>query len=174
MAQREKGPIMLRVELPDGRLYEADLAEEARIVPDDFDALNLALAETPAQYAYWAMRAAQADAHADEVEARLEVHRATLYAKAEGKTVDDRKGAVLLDKQVQDLLAQLRQARADAAVLGVAWKTIRSRKESLLAIASNIRAEMDNRLYVGRREGAKLLRTPSGSELAARARKGGK
>ena len=158
--------LRIRVTL-DGKTYDEDLGLQAD-VQMSYDGLNRALAEHPARFAWWATLETLARARHEELEAQLKELDATLFGKyqedlasigtnARGEqvvkdpTLDRIKAAVTLDTQRQTLAASVASAKRDLEQLTVGRQTMQQRKDVLLAIASNWRAEMDYQLMVGQR-----------------------
>ena len=150
----ERRLVQVRVEIG-GRVYEGDLAAESR-VPTDPDGLSAALAENPARTAWWAAAEALALTQAEQAENA----RARLYAElfslneavlvrtdADGKrakpTVDAVKSAILKSPDYQRALVDVTRANEAARLMRVARDAMRDRKDSLLEVARNYRAELD-------------------------------
>lgn len=148
-----------------GRTYSEDLKAQSFINPD-LDGLNTALAEHPGRFAWWATLEALCREHHDNLVAQTEVLRAQLFIKyqielraamptAEGgkakePTLDAINSKVVLDKEGLALGHNLREAKAGLDRATAGRRTMEQKKESLIAIASNMRAEMDHRIYTGK------------------------
>ena len=145
----------------DGQVYEADLSAETGVPFDSFATLNVALAEHPAKAAWWGVLRVRAQSRVADLKAAQETLHAELYGKQTEGTVDARKGAVLLDKRYQDASAAVRAAQEDLGMLEVARDALRDRKDVLLEVARNLRAEADNEMMVAKRDGPQVLRTPA-------------
>jgi hypothetical protein len=155
------------------RRFEEDLAEQALIKPD-IDSLNEALATNPGRFGEWAMLEALARTEHDGVLGQVAVVEtdvkdleAELYLKAttppdplpagwKSPTVDGAKAMVNTDparrvlvKKKQALEEAGRTSKGNLEVLIAGRKTIEAKKESLLALASNWRQEMQTKLAVG-------------------------
>lgn len=141
-----------------GHDVQGDLEAEARIATDS-DGLSKALAENPARFAWWATLEVLAKAEAEEVENARDALHAELFSHyeavlsrtdTEGKrakaTVGAIEAAILKAPQYQAALVKVTAANKSAALLGVARRAMEHRKESLLAVASNYRAELDARI----------------------------
>lgn len=152
--------LKIRVELG-GRVYEEDLEPQAFINPD-LDGLNRALAEHPGRFAWWAMLETYARASYEGLSTQLETLDATLFSRYQrqllegavdgkkGPTLDSIRSLVTLDRERQALVERTARAKQDFEQVTVGRRTMEQRKDALLAIASNLRAEMDARLAVGK------------------------
>lgn len=155
---------LLRVHVTLGnREYAQDLGFDAQI-PNDLDGLNTALANHPGRFAWWAMIEAVARAQHEERVAQLARLGAELFAihskilldkmqadrsgKTKGPTLDAINSAVILDARHVAAQAAVAAAKLALDQVSVGRQTMQQRKDTLLAIASNMRAEMDNRLMV--------------------------
>lgn len=166
----EKADNILRVTVQIGsRRFDEDLATQARIAPN-IDALNEALATNPGRFAEWAMLEALARSQWEDIVGRIEnvdadikdeearAYLAIVESVAQGDkppTVDAIKARVQLSPRRMELAAQRRELKAAALAakdamerLIVGRKTMEHRKDSLLALASDWRKEMDGRLQV--------------------------
>ncbi len=149
--------LQFRVKLG-GRDYEQDLNHDAQ-APIDLQGLNNALSEHPGKFAWWAMLEALARAQYEELETQLKRLDAELYnehgsptsalAQKIGKapTVDAIKSAVTLDARRHALEAKVAKAKLDLDQVTVGRQTMLQRRDSLLAIGSNMRAEMEARMF---------------------------
>jgi hypothetical protein len=132
-----------------GRTYQGDLETELRIETDP-EGLNTALAENPSRFAWWATLETMAKAIAEEQENALNKLHANLYAQyakaMEKPTVESLKQAIQRTEKYVQQVEVVRQAKRDAALLTVARQAMVQKKDSLLAVASNYRAELDARM----------------------------
>lgn len=141
-----------------GHDVQGDLEAEARIATDP-EGLSKALAENPARFAWWATLEALAKAEAEEAGNARDALHAELFSHyeaalsrtdTEGKrakaTVGAIEAAILNAERYQAALTRVVAANKSAALLGVARRAMDHRKESLLAVASNYRAELDARI----------------------------
>jgi len=164
--------LKIRVELG-GRVYEEDLEPQAFINPD-LDGLNKALAEHPGRFAWWAMLETYARATFEELSTQLETLDATLFNRYQrqlaeevpegskkGPTLDSIKALVTLDKDRKTLVDRIAQTKQDFEQVTVGRQTMQQRKDSLIAIASNLRAEMDTWLAIGKSKVEEMYRKGS-------------
>lgn len=154
-----KSDDLLKVRIIIGeRDYKQDLEVEAQ-APVDLEGLNNALSGHPGRFAWWAMLEALARAQHDELETQQKRLEAELYAehgapdsalaKKLGKapTVDAIKSAVLLDKRLHAHQDRIAKAKLALEQVTVGRQTMQQRKDALLAIGSNMRAEMEARMF---------------------------
>jgi hypothetical protein len=153
-----------------GRRFDEDLATQAMITPN-IDALNDALSMNPGRYGEWAMLEELARAQYDdllgnlgsldsdikdlEAKVYLEVLEDPKTTGGKALTVDGIKATVQVDprrlalvERRKDLDAATRDAKSAMNKLGVGKKTMEQKRDSLLALASNWRQEMQHRLTV--------------------------
>jgi len=152
-----------------GETYEEDLNTQARIDPD-LEGLNQALADHPGRFAWWSVLETLARAQVDDLESQMELLNAELFDEyqrrltdpgGKGKpTLDTIKGHVVQDPRYQEVTKLLLNARTDLNYVSVGRWTMVHRKDSLLAIASNLRAEMDYDLSVHKKKMATLPVSP--------------
>lgn len=160
--------LRVRVEL-NGTVYEEDLAAQTGLNLD-LAGLNQALAEQPGRFAWWATLEALARAKHEDLTAQLEALDAVLFGQYQTElrtlaenavkanksptvkepTLDAIRSRTHLDKNRMILDATARQARLDADLVQVGRRTMEHRKDTVIAIANNMRAEMDLKLYVGK------------------------
>lgn len=169
---KNEGAGLMRVTVQVGpRRFDEDLAAQAMIRPD-VQSLNDAMATTPARFAEWAMLEALAISECDgisgqikrvetdikdrEARAYLEITAATTAPGEKPPTIPAITAMVQVDAARLQLVArkqELESALLDAEdarrKLAVGRKTMEERKESLLALASNWRKEMDGKLAAG-------------------------
>lgn len=144
-----------------GQTYTCDLAVEATADIDELGGLNTALADTPGKVAWYGVLRAQAEEEANAAKARADLVYAQVFQQVEG-TVEAKKTLVTMSKEYQAALGLQRQSQYILALLDVARDVLRNRRDALLEIARNLRAEMDNELTVARRTAQQVLRTPPG------------
>lgn len=168
---KEPAKNLLRVTVQIGdRRFDEDLAAQAMISPN-VEQVNEALATNPGRFAEWAMLETLARTERDEIAAKvtlldadiktlearvyLEVVNAPAVPGVKTPTVDGIKALVQVDTRRLALVErrevmQGAERDADAALgqISVGRKTIEEKRESLLALASNWRKEMDGRLTV--------------------------
>ena len=168
-AEPVAGLLRVTVQIGDRR-FDEDLATQAMITPN-IEALNEALATNPARFGEWAMLEALAREEHDkilgniaaldsdikdaEAEIYLEVVEAPLPPVAKPPTVDAVKARVTIDPRRREMAERRRglevaslAAKASLEKIAVGRKTIEQKRESLLALASNWRQEMQQRLTV--------------------------
>lgn len=158
MVKAQPSILHIRVELG-GRVHEGDLEAQAR-VDTNIDGLNQALAEQPGRFAWWATLEVLGRVQAEELEGQRAALHAELYSffeaslaatDTEGKrakpTIEKIKSEILKHPDYKELLA--RQAKANEAhgLLTVARQTMQMRKDSLLAVCSNMRSERDSHMH---------------------------
>lgn len=149
--------LRVRVEL-NGTVYEEDLGVQTGLNLD-LVGLNQALAEQPGRFAWWATLEALARAKHEELTAQLESLDAVLFGQYQIElrtgapkepTLDAIRSKMHLDKRRMVLDAAVRQARLDADLVQAGRRTMEHRKDTVIAIANNMRAEMDLKLYTGK------------------------
>lgn len=168
---KNEGPGLMRVTVQIGpRRFDEDLAAQAAIRPD-VQSLNDAMANTPSRFAEWAMLEALAITECDaisgqikrldtdvkdrEARAYLEIVN-SVPAGQKPPTIPAIEAMVQTDAartelvlRRQELEVALLDAEDSKRKLSVGRKTMEERKESLLALASNWRKEMDGKLAAG-------------------------
>lgn len=159
-----------------GETFDEDLKLQAMIEPN-IDALNEALSKNPGLFAKWAMLEAKARVQYDAgigslnaLDAEIKDLEARLFGKYQeflstpsggrGPTIDAVKSRVADDPELVTLYAKRKQlaigvieAKASLELLIVGRRTIEQKRDSLLALASNWRQEMERGLAVARRTG---------------------
>ncbi len=147
----------VRVELGD-QVFDLDLGSETRIDQDP-NGLNEALSNIAGQIAKWGMIEQMARRLVDRLESSLEIMEAAKYkyytdrliGLGQKTTVDAIKSEVTLDKERQGLSEQLSDARHNLGVVVVGRQAMVHKKDALMELARNMRAEMDNQLAVARK-----------------------
>jgi hypothetical protein len=128
--------------------FNFDLSEQAAIATN-YDALSEAIASNPGRYAVWGMLEAEARKVYEALASKLEILEAELfeeYRASIGSPVDAIKACVKKDPRRVSLQEDVLEAKANAEKLLAARRTIgEQKKDSLLALASNMRAEMQSR-----------------------------
>jgi hypothetical protein len=167
---------LLKAVTVQGHTY--DLAAQAAIHRDG-DGLNRGLMENPGLYAWWAVLEAAAKLRADtleddleKIDARLyrEFQAALSYVESNGKTVratvEAIKANIVNHPERARIQHDMRQAQYEHALCKAATKALDRRQESLLAVASDMRAEMAaglrdrQREYLERQASGTLRPTP--------------
>lgn len=143
-------------------IYDQDLATQASIIPD-IEKLNLALATNPGRFAEWAMLEAMARAEWDaavgkvndlgtelkDVEAALQIEfvgQGTVSFLAAKVQIDPRRQAKATE--IREAEGVVRQKKDQLETMIVGRKTLEQKRDSLLALASNWRQEMQTGLGV--------------------------
>jgi len=160
--------------------FDYDLSKQAEIATN-YDALNEALATNPGRYAVWGVLEASARKVHEALESKLDILEAELfeeYRASIGSPVDAIKANVKKDPRRVKLQEDVLEAKANVELLLVGRKTIgEQKKDSLLALASNIRAEMQSRIgnigYVSERQKRDLEERARGSRGPASPRRSG-
>jgi hypothetical protein len=111
-------------------------------------ALNKALADQPGRYAWWGMLEVKARKVVSILEQQIKVKRAELYtaikAANEKATVDQVKAAVEVHPELLKLLDDLIGAQEDQEAVRVGREAMHHRKDALVTISANMRAEMES------------------------------
>lgn len=134
--------------------FNYDLSEQAQIATN-YAALSEAIATNPGRFAVWAVLEANARKVYDALVSKLEILEATLFEQYrmpmdDGKypPVDAVKARVTANPERVILVDEVNEAKSNLELLTVGRRTIEQRKDSLLAIASNYRAEINGRIQV--------------------------
>lgn len=142
--------------------FSADLSSEAQIATN-YEALNEGIATNPGKFAIWAVMEANARKVHDalvgklndekikmsELESALTLEFAgtgTIPVVAAKVAIDPRR--VAKQKELQVVEAEIREAKSDLELLAAGRKTMEQKRDSLLALASNWRQEMQNRIQL--------------------------
>mgnify|MGYP001615049458 CR=1 FL=1 len=172
MGKADNGILKVSVTIG-ARRFEEDLAAQAATAPD-IEGLNRNLAEHPGRFAEWAMLEALARQQCEELDARVkfldaelfEKYQATLSVTVAKPTLDAIKARVTMDSRMVALSAEARGARASLEQLTVGRQTMQMKRDTLLALASNWRAEMDSNLVIARRTAAGFgSKGPQGADV---------
>lgn len=144
--------------------FDPNLSNQAEISLN-YAALNEAISKNAGLFAVWGILEASARREYDDLVTRLEVLEAELfeqYRASIGSPVDAIKACVKKDERRVKLALEINAAKERAETMTVGRKTIgEQKKDTLLAIASNYRAEMQSRLTISDKQA---------QEIAARAR----
>lgn len=131
--------------------FDWNLSNQATI-DTNYAALNEAIAKNPGLFAVWGVLEARARRAHDDLTTRLEVLEAELFEEYRAtiiSPVDAIKASVKKDPRRVALSLEVNAAKESLELLGVGKKTVGDqKKDSLLAIASNYRAEMQGRITV--------------------------
>lgn len=149
--------MVVHVELG-GNIFTLDAGADSRI-DGDLEGLNQKLADLPNLISRWIFLETKAREVVEDLEAAVEILDAKLYTslpaviESEGKkaTVEAIKSRIILDPERRGFQEKLMKARHDHSLLVGGRQVMYVTKDSLLALASNLRAEMDNQLYVAKR-----------------------
>jgi len=110
-------------------------------------ALNKALAEQAGRYAWWGLLAVRARRVTSGLEQKMKARRAELFTEIKATdvklTVDGVKSAVDAHPDVLALQQEILQAQEDQELLTVGQEAMRHRKDALISLSSNMRAEFD-------------------------------
>lgn len=163
-------PLRITVQLG-GHTYTEDLEAQAGLSLDP-ESLNRALAEQPGRFAWWATLEVLARTQRDEYENQLEVLEAALFgkyqeqlneiAKSDGKktpTLDAIKAQVTLDIEHQTLKTKLIASERDYGLTQAGRKTMEQKRESMITLAANLRAEMEGQFELRKREVDERMRS---------------
>jgi hypothetical protein len=154
-----KAPVTVRTEG-----FDFNLSNQAEI-DSNYSALNDAISKNPGLYAVWGVLEARARRVYDDLVTRLEVLEAELfeqYRASIGSPVDAIKACMKKDERRVTASLAVNEAKETLELLTVGKKTIgEQKKDSMLALASNFRAEMGSRISISEKQA---------QELAARAR----
>lgn len=154
-----EGLMRVNVELG-SHIFDLDLAEQAEI-PLDFKGLNESLSRFPGDLGTWSMMEQIARKILDELEAKLEIKEAELQGEVRARlaradikaTVKEVEAHVTLDKGRMELAEMILKAKHDLGLIVAGRQTIYTKKDCMLALGSNYRAEMDTGLSVKDRVG---------------------
>ena len=146
--------------------FDFNLSTQA-IVDLNYEALNEDIAKNPGRYAVWGVLEARARREHDDLTTRLEVLEAELfeqYRASIGSPVDAIKASVKKDERRVALALEVNAAKEALELLMVGKRTIgEQKKDSLLAIASNYRAEMQGNIRISDRQARELADRARGS-----------
>lgn len=158
-APEEKKMILVTVEWA-GKTYTEDLMQQS-FIDTDLAGLNQALAEHPGRLAWWGSLEVAAKRAAEELEDKIKVKEAELFntfqseltvvdesGKEKRPTLDAIKAAVVTSDERKKLSQEILDARSAFEQIRVGRQTMQDRKDCLLAIASNMRAEWDATMYL--------------------------
>lgn len=146
------GTELLKVSITwEGQQIEQDLNSDVTF-ENDPDGLNKALTEQTSRFAWWAMLQTKAKKRVAILERDLKVKRATVLINAKIQTPSMTEKVLMAvveaDPEVEKLERQLIEAESEVQSTTVGRDAMKERKDSLLAVASNMREEMDHGLRV--------------------------
>lgn len=150
-----------------GHIFNLDAGVEARI-DNDLEGLNQNLAGHPAMAARWMFIETKIREIVEGLESKLEIMDAELFTtipsaiEKEGKkpTVDTIKSYVVLDPARKALQNELLVRRHELNLITAGRQVLQVKRDCLLALASNMRAEMDHGLWAAKqrmREGPREI-----------------
>ncbi len=149
----EKEIFLKRIKVRIGeREFDIPLLEQLEINMAD---INTELAEQPGKYAYWAALSIASEQEYNEIELALKKLRAEKYKLLKEQAIDDKKSkiteaylehALILDDEVYNLTKKLIEKEKEMNLLKAIRNAFEQRKDSLIAISSNIRIERDAEL----------------------------
>jgi len=146
-------PVAMKV---GGQVIEYDLAKELACSEDT---INEDLKNQPSFFAYYAVLTEKAQSELAEAKAALELLEATLDAQfrsEETKTTETMiKNRIRLDKSYQEALEVFNTLKLNVGLLSAAKEAFYHRKDILISLASNMRAQMDASVYLKRLDGQK-------------------
>jgi hypothetical protein len=132
------------------------------------DGVNNDMSENPARFAQWAYLEAKAKSALEEALAELEACAAELFLLymdqltergEKGKSIrpalDVVKSRVTINPKRREIERRVRKLKEHCDLLAVGRKTIEHRKEALITVAANMRAEMDGKLIVNKSDARK-------------------
>ena len=144
--------------------FDFNLSNQAAI-DLNYAALNEAISKNAGLYAVWGVLEVRARREYDDLVTRLEVLEAELFEQHRasiGSPVDAIKACVKKDERRVALALEVNEAKEALEMLTVGKKTVgEQKKDTLLAVASNYRAEMQSRLTISDKQA---------QDIAARAR----
>jgi len=145
----------------EGHPFSQDLAFQSHINTEDIQTLSNEFAENPLRFARWAFLEAQAKSALAEAEAALDHKESELFIRfmeslrerdAKGKMVrpalDLVRARVNIHPERLALERRVRKLRKQCDELAVGRKTIEHRKEALITIGANVRAERDSNIRI--------------------------
>lgn len=143
-----------------GYTYEENLRTQMEVNHNDPEALNRAMIEAPARFAWWAHLEAKAAEVEDALKEQMEDVKSRLHrtieermtpAEGRGPTLDTIKAEMRTSQEFQALNVRLLKIRADLGAIKASRKSLEFQKDMLLGVASNLRAELDGRMSLKER-----------------------
>lgn len=136
-------------------VFDLDLAEQVKI-PLDFKGLCVAMSEYSGHLGTWVMMEQIARQILDQLEANLEILEAELQGEVRARleaagvkaTVKDIEARIILDEKRIELSQKILKAKHDLGLIVAGRQAIYSKKDCMLALGSNYRAEMTTLLGV--------------------------
>lgn len=149
--------LKIHIELAE-RVFDLDMAVETHIDTDP-GGVSEALANVSGQFVKWGTIEQMARRLVDRLESALEVMQAAKYkhytelltVRGQKATVDAIRSEITLDEERQELAEKLSDARHNLGVVTVGRQAMIHKKDALLELARNQRAEMDNQLAVAKK-----------------------
>lgn len=136
-----------------GKKYDLDLERDLEI---NSTKINSELAEQPSKYAWYGVLSEFARATSTELKQKLDTLWSELYLAVRKQAVEEGlklteetvSSMVRTDKRYQELEQQYLEAKKQEQLLLVARQAFEHRKDMLISLASNLRAEADLDLKV--------------------------
>lgn len=149
------GPITIVIS--ESQTVDLDYESELKLSEEE---INAHLMNQPSLYVYYAVLEEMAEAAMAEVRLHLELTEAALDEKYRkeitvrgGKITEAMvSGAVRLDSEHIAAVSDYNQARKNVGILSAIKEAFRHRKDCLIALASNMRAQMDTTLSISKRD----------------------
>jgi hypothetical protein len=141
-----------------GELFNLDLAQQS-LIENDPEGLNRCLSLLPGEFAQWASLEQKARDLVEKLEAHLEYKDAELYGivpaalEAAGRkaTHEAIRSKIITDPVRKEIVELLAKAKSDLGMLTVGRQMAAMKRDSVLALASNMRAEMSNQLRTAKK-----------------------
>jgi len=141
--------------------------EEFTLDPEDLscseETINVDLMNQPSLYTWISVLKEEADAEYQEKKMSLDLMEAELDSKYRKKTEKPTENkiamAIIRDDDYGGSKTEMIQARRNVGILRAWEEGFRQRKEVLIALASNFRAQMDVDLHINRESKRKKIRS---------------
>jgi hypothetical protein len=135
-------------------VFECDPENELRM---DETTINDDLKDQPSWFAWYATLSEKADSQYQEAKFFLEVIEAEIDAEirsGEGKkpTEAQIKAQIILDERYQKVKMEMIEAKKIVGILKAVTEAFRHRKETLIALASNMRVQSDPEIFIKKQE----------------------
>jgi len=162
MVKHDAGILKLSITLD--RKYECDLNTDLDI---DKGAIDKALSDQPSMFAWYAVLSEMAKAAALSAKNDLELTEAELDQQIRREWDTDKYGK-MTEAGIQSIMRMLTKhkraveayhtAKKNEGIMAVAKQSFEQRKDMLISIASNMRAEMDVNLRINKQSVAEKIR----------------
>lgn len=138
---------------------ELDYEEELRL---NEETINEDLKKQPSLYAFYAVLSEKAHAELNESKLALEVHEAVLDSQIRKQsdkkpTEKQIQAQILLEPSYQEARMDVIRATKQLGILKGIKDAFNHRKEAVIALASNMRAQSDPEIWVAKKEAEKNL-----------------